>query len=126
MIADTAAWASEVPVQEITAAIDHLTLSPRTGTVYWWRVEKRSNRLLTKPLLPHDGRVGEMAAGCAQLSLIWSSSGAGVSAGAGAPLTPASSVPSASVAASFKVATSQPSSEVQESSAAARHRCRYC
>lgn len=51
---DITAWAGVVPHEEIDAAFTLLTLPP-DSKLNWWRMEKRTHRLLTHPLLEHNG-----------------------------------------------------------------------
>lgn len=51
---DIADWAATVPRSQINAAVTLLTLPARIA-LDWWRLEKRTHRLVTKPLLHHSG-----------------------------------------------------------------------
>lgn len=53
---DIAEWATTVPRSQIGAATTLLTLPPGIA-LDWWRLEKRTHRLVTNPLLHHNGIV---------------------------------------------------------------------
>jgi len=54
VVDDITLWAGEIPRDEIDAAFTLLTLPP-DSKLDWWRMEKRTHRLLTHPLLEHNG-----------------------------------------------------------------------
>ncbi len=69
--ADIANWAQLVPLKQIDAAVALLSL-PAEFEQDWWRMEKRTHRLLTQPLLEHDGGLLTAPHLLATTHILWS------------------------------------------------------